>query len=569
MQLQQQPFLFIVLCMHQPIFDLALYQPKKSTLVIKTSDKLAISDVINLAYTDSSVQLKLSKSHQQKINTVHQKMLEQVADGTPIYGTTASYGGRASLVLNQGQKDQRLDAAQKLSEAIVHVDVSTGKPLPKPLTRAAMLIRLNMLLSGHSAIRLQTLQSLVDLINSGAVPIVGRYGTVGASGDLAQNGRVLSVLRHLPHTQVWDKSGHATPSATALAKLGLKPLKLAPKEGLGLVNGDNFSTAAATLVAHQTSQLLLTNFAVAALSIQALKGSVRDFHPLLSHIRPHPGQKLTASILRHLLLGSQLAYQELDGHQSREPGVSVQDVYSIRCLPQYYGPDLERLGQTLQMIHTNTNSVSDNPLWTTPETTTPGEAPYNWISGGNFLAMHMSEALDSIRKLVVHMVKQNDRHLNRMVNPHLNNGLPANLSAPEAISQCTFKGLQTQMGMFEVYATLMANPVNTAFGVHEELNQDITSHALTSAILTWDTLKIARRAIATNFIAACQAIDLRGGPQLLSPTTQPYYHWLREQIPFITTEQPLGHHVDSLARNLKHKKLISLHQRTFHDFKVS
>jgi phenylalanine ammonia-lyase len=245
------------------------------------------------------------------------------------------------------------------------------------------------------------------------------------------------------------------------------------------------------------------------------------------------------------------------GHIPREAGEIIQDPYSIRCLPQYYGPGWETISQAWKTIEINANSVSDNPLWTTPSYTTEKEEPYKWVSGGNFLAMHMSDTLDKLRKVAIHIVKQNDRHLARLIHPQMNNGLPANLSDAKDISQCTFKGVQTQMGMYEVYASALAVPISTAFGVHEELNQDITSHAMTSARLTLEVLDITKYAIASNFIAAAQAIDLRGGPELVSPVTKNLYTWLREQVPYTNKSQPLGNYVETIAANLSDTRLTA------------
>jgi len=548
--------------MPKNILNLIREENAANTVKLTSNKKLTIGEIVAVAHHGASVSIEISKEQEEQLHTIYQKMLEQVADGVPIYGTTASYGGQAGHVLTKGEKEFRVSQAKKLSEAIVHVDVSTGDPIPKEIVRAAMLLRLNMLLPGYSGVKMETLESLAELINSRLTPIVGRYGTLGASGDLAHNGRVLSVLRHLDNVFVWDETGTKVSAKSALEKIGHKPLDIDAKEGLAMVNGDNFSTATTALITHELTNLLFLNFGISAISIQALKGSIRDFHPLLAHVRPHPGQKFTADILRNLLIDSKLAYQELTHHETREPGVSVQDVYSIRCLPQYYGPDIERLDQIIQTIEINANAVSDNPLWTTPETVTEGEDPYQWVSGGNFLAMHMSESLDALRKLAIHMVKQNDRHLNRMVNPNLNNGLPANLSDEGEISRCTFKGLQTQMGMMEVYATILAAPVNTAFGVHEELNQDLTSHAMTSGIMTLEVMKLLKRAMATNLIASCQAIDLRGGPELLSPPTRPLYDWLRERVPYIKVAQPLGHYVEDVAESLKEVNLEEIVKRS-------
>jgi phenylalanine ammonia-lyase len=516
--------------------------------VVLTGERtLDISSITAVANQRAKVTLNPTSAIKKKAETIFSHMLKQVESGVPIYGTTSAYGGQASRVLTQGDRQQRTSDATALSKAITHVDVSTGDPLPIEVTRAAMLIRTNMLLTGHSSIRLSQLENIAQLLNLGITPVVGRYGTVSASGDLAQNGRVLSVLLQLPTAKVFDQDGQVKFAHKVLARHEILPIELLPKEGLALVNGDNFSTAAAALIAQQLTAALVVNFATASMTIEALRGSTRDFHPLLDALRPHPGQAFSALLLRTILDGSSLAYQEMKGHVPRPTGMSVQDPYSIRCLPQFYGPDWETLLAAWETITINANGVSDNPLWTSPEYVTEGEQPYQWVSGGNFLAMHMSDTIDKLRKIAIHIVKQSDRHLSRLVHPALNQGLPANLSSSSSVSQCLFKGLQTQMGMYEVYASVLAAPFSTAFGVHEELNQDLTSHALSSSLVTWEVLKVMKLAVATNLIAGCQAVDLRGGPQLLAPVTRQYYELVRNVVPFIETEQPLGHYVEQVA----------------------
>lgn len=516
---------------------------------------LSILDIIGTSRKNYQVSINPHKTVVERNREVLNHMKKQIETGVPMYGVTSAYGGRAGVVL---EKNHIYNDAKRMSEAIVHVDVSTGPLISTDIVRAAMLVRINMLLPGYSAVRHENLEALVALLNHHLTPQVGFYGTLGASGDLAHNGRVLSTLLHNPHSKITAADGATQNASEALTRAGIKKIELDPKEGLGLVNGDNFSTAAAALQTYDASRLMVINLYVTALSIQALKGSNRNFHPLLSHVRPHPGQHFVAESLVTLLDKSKLAYQELASPTNRDKDVLIQDGYSIRCLPQFYGPDWEALASIWNTIEINANSVSDNPLWTTAETATTNENPYQWVSGGNFLAMHMVESLDRLRKILIHMVKQSDRHVSRLINIHLNNGLPANLSPKGTISQCVFKGVQTQMGMLDVFASTLASPLSTAFGVHEELNQDLTSHAMTSAYLNQEVFRIAKIAIASNLIASCQAIDLRGGAELLSPRTQPLFQFVRKIVPFIEHEQPLGHYIEIMADALDSDDALAL-----------
>lgn len=534
-----------------------LFQPTES-VSLDGLTSLKMAEIYSVANSESKVALNPDSSVKDRSNAVRSSMLDQISTGVPIYGVSSAYGGQAGRVLNEGDVDIRYKQAKKISQSILHVDVSTGPIIPIKIVRAAMLIRVNMLLPGYSSIRLEILEKITQLLNAEITPIVGFYGTLGASGDLAHNGRLVSMLLHDSNTLVILKNGNKTTADKALNKYGISKIDLEPKEGLALVNGDNFSSAASVIQTIEAGQLMLLNLGTAAMMIQALQASNRNFHPLLAEVRPHEGQKFVADSLRKLIERSKLVVDELKGPKRRQKHAIIQDSYSIRCLPQYLGPNWETLESIWNTIIINCNSVSDNPLWTTPETVTAGEKPYQWVSGGNFLAMYMADALDKLRKILVHIVKQNDRHLARLINPHQNNNLPANLSDPKAISQCTFKGIQTQMGMYDVYATILATPVSTAFGVHEEANQDLTSHAMTSALLNEEVLKLTRYALATNLIASCQAIDLRGGPINLSPATKPIYDWVRKRVPYVVHEQPLGHYVEKISAELHDPKLISI-----------
>jgi phenylalanine ammonia-lyase len=336
-----------------------------------------------------------------------------------------------------------------------------------------------------------------------------------------------------------------------LAAAGVKPLTLDPKAGLALVNGDNFSTALACLLAVDTLQVLLISMFAGSLAVQVLEGSIRAFHPMLSDLRPHAGQAHAASIYRFLLDGSTLARQDMLGHVAEDEGEPIQDVYSLRCMAQYHAFNIERLAAIFDAIEINANSVSDNPLWVAPEHVVAGEQPWQWVSGGNFLAMYMAESIDSLRKIMTHIVKLNDRHLARLVQPAFNRGLTPNLSDPASVTQCAFKGVQIQSGMLDVYSSLLSMPVTTFFGTHEENNQDVTSHALTSGILGLENLRLARYSVAQSLLALAQAVDLRGGPRRLSPRTRPAYDFVRSLVKYVFDERPLSEDIEALYQSIR------------------
>jgi histidine ammonia-lyase len=526
--------------------------------VILSGQDLTIPEVRAIARHGVAVHFTKNPEVLDRIERCYQRMMQDVADGIPVYGCNTGYGAQAANVMTSGSDFARGWFASAISDGIAALDVSVGPVFSPDVVRAAVLVRINMLMRGVSAVKLADLDLYRQLLNRQITPLVNQYGGLGASGDLAHNCRILSALRHVAGTSVWDRDGRIREASAVLTEEGLPPLRLDPKAGLGLCNGDNFSTALALLLAVDTLEALLLAVTLSALTIEVLRGSNRSFHPQLDALRPHAGQREVARLCRYLLEGSQLAYQEMRGHQTREPGMIVQDGYSLRGIAQYHGVNFEKLRAILATLVVNANSVSDNPLWVAPEHATPGETPWQWVSGANFLAMHVAEALDGLRKIQTQIVKLNDRHLARLVNPHENNGLAANLSDGACVTRCAFKGVQIQAGMLEVYSSLLSIPVSTFFGVHEEGNQDITAHSLTSGILAMDNLRLVRYSLAQNLLALAQGVDLRGGPARLSPRTRPLYHFVRERALGVVNERPLHNEIEALYQAMVKGELAQL-----------
>ncbi len=537
---------------------------KKPQSVVIDGSSLELEHILSVGRENTDVQFTADPDVLKRVQTTYEAMMTDVQNGVPIYGCNTGYGAQASHVVNKGLKKKRVEIAKKISEGITHIDVAVGPEFKKEIVRGAMLIRINMLLNGVSAVKLDDLNIFRQMLNKQVTPIINMYGGIGASGDLAHNARVLNAARRIKGTLASNAKGQVLEAQKAMIEAGIKQLTLDPKAGLGLVNGDNFSTSVATFLATDTIRALLLMHVLAAMVIEVLRGTDRSFHPLVAHVRPHEGQRETADMMRDLLEGSKLAYQEMRGHKKRPTGVKVQDGYSLRGIAQYLGVDVAKMKGILDTIEINANSVSDNPLWVLPEYATKGEKPYQWVSGANFIAMHMVDVLDDTRKVMTHIVKLCDRHVARLVNTHESNGLPPNLSDKAAITQCAFKGVQIQSGMLDVYSSLLSVPVSTFFGVHEEGNQDITSHALTSGMIGMENLRLTHYALAQTLMAVCQAVDLRGGADKLSEKTRPVYRFVRSKIAYVKEERPLHNEIEVLYEAIASGELNTLlREQTF------
>ena len=534
-----------------PLVQIAASLRARPTRIRLDGQSLSLAEVVAAGVARPRIAIAEDPALRARMDASYSAMMRDVSEGRSVYGCNTAYGGRSRVAPTSGSPKQRVANAVELSEALVFLDVGVGQPLPREIIRAAILVRLNMLLQGVSGIRPEQLEPLRQMLEAGLTPIVAEHGGLGASGDLIHNQRVVSVARGLPGAKAWAPDGRVHESAELLAAFGIAPLELEPKAGLAFVNGDNFSTAMAAIVAYQLCHYFLLSVAASALTLEVLQGTDRSFHPLLAAVRRHPGQRESADLYRLLLDGSQLARHEPDGHRPGRVGSQVQDVYSLRCLAQFEGVFVEKLKQSFETIEINANSASDNPLWVPDELAMTGETPWQWVSGGNFLALHMAEVLDGLRKITTQLIKKQDRHLARLVDEADNAGLPANLSKPGATATgCAFKGIQILSGMLEVQSMQLANPVTTLFGIHEERNQDLTSHATTSGHLALRNLELLRYSLAANLLALAQAVDLRGGAERLAPRTRPLYAFVRASSAVVREERPLHADLEHLARRL-------------------
>ncbi len=327
-----------------------------------------------------------------------------VSKGDPVYGVNTGFGKLASV---------RIDAADlaKLQRNLVlsHA-VGVGEPLPVPVVRLIMALKLASLAQGASGIRWSTLEQLGACLTAGLVPVIPHQGSVGASGDLAPLAHLTAALMGVGHFVV---GGQIVPAASALAAAGLAPLVLGPKEGLALLNGTQVSTGLALAGLFEAERVFEAGLITGALSTDAAKGSDGPFDDRIHVLRRHRGQRDVAAALRALMAGSAIRASHLVGD------ARVQDPYCLRCQPQVMGACLDLLRQTAVTLTDEANGVSDNPLVFADT----GEV----ISGGNFHAEPVAFAADTIALAVCEIGSIAERRTAMLIDPALS-GLPAFLT---------------------------------------------------------------------------------------------------------------------------------------------
>jgi histidine ammonia-lyase len=328
-----------------------------------------------------------------------------VARGEPVYGINTGFGKLSTVRIADA------DLAGLQRNLVLSHAAGVGEPVPVPVARLMMALKLAGLGQGASGVRPETLDLLGALLERGLTPVIPSQGSVGASGDLAPLAHMTATLIGVGHLLV---DGRTVPAAEAIASAGLSPLALGPKEGLALLNGTQFSTAFALAALFEAEVAFRSALVTGALSTDAARGSDAPFDPRIHQLRRHRGQIAVAESLRRLMAGSAIRAS----HRFNDN--RVQDPYCLRCQPQVMGAVLDLLRQAAATLETETNGVSDNPLIFLDT----GEA----LSGGNFHAEPVAFAADQIAIALCEVGSLAERRVAMLVDPTLSAGLPAFLT---------------------------------------------------------------------------------------------------------------------------------------------
>ena len=323
----------------------------------------------------------------------------------PVYGINTGFGKLASTRIPSAQ------TSQLQRNLILSHCCGVGEPLPREVVRLVIALKILSLGRGASGVRWQVIERLVDFINLDLLPLLPAQGSVGASGDLAPLAHLTAVMIGEGHACL---RGKRMPAQEALSAVGLEPLELGPKEGLGMINGTQVSTSLALAGLFDAWNLACTALVSGALTTDALMGSTRPFRAEIHALRGLRGQIDAAAALRALLQGSAIRESHRDDDER------VQDPYSLRCQPQVMGACLDQLRQVAQMLETEANAVTDNPIVVVEEN--------DIISGGNFHAEPVAFGADQCALALAEIGSIAERRIATTVDPAQNYGLPAFLT---------------------------------------------------------------------------------------------------------------------------------------------
>ena len=440
-----------------------------------------------------------------------------VASGRTVYGVNTGFG----LLAQERIADDRLLELQR--NLILSHSCGLGAALSPEVVRLAMVLKVIGLARGHSGVRRIIVERLLRLIDAEALPVIPSQGSVGASGDLAPLAHMSAALIGEGRISI---GGEARPAAEALARLGLEPLVLGPKEGLALINGTQVSTAIALDVLFTAERVFGSALVSGALSVDALKGSLAAFDPRLHEARGQPGQIAVAAAMRRLLQGSAI----LESHA--ECG-KVQDPYSFRCQPQVMGASLDLLGNAARTLEIEANAVTDNPV-VFPDA---DEA----LSGGNFHAQPVAFAADTIAIAMCEVGSISERRTAVLVDPKMS-GLPAFLvknsgvNSGFMIAQVTAAALVSENRMLAWPGSVDSIPTSAG-------QEDHVSMATATALKARRIVDNVAGVIGIELLAAVQGIDFHA-PLLTSPRLDEVVAAVRSEVPHYAADRYLA---DELA----------------------
>jgi histidine ammonia-lyase len=489
-------------------------------MVLLDGHSLTLADLVAIA--DEGAAVGLAPAAAARVEAARAVVDRKAAGDEAVYGINTGFGALAETPIPRAAL-----GTLQLNLLRSHA-AGVGEPLPVRAVRASMTLRANVLAKGFSGIRRGTLERLIDLLNRRVHPRVPSRGSVGASGDLAPLAHLALVLVGEGEATVGD--GAVLPGRDALRAAGLEPVSLEPKEGLALVNGTQPSTAVAALTVAGAERLARAADIAAALSIDALRGSLHPFDPRILSARPHAGQSVSAANILALLSDSAI-------NRSHEHCGRVQDAYSLRCAAQVHGAARDALRFVRETVMIEANAATDNPMVFAAED--------EIVSGGNFHGAPVSVASDLAAIALAQLVTISERRSDRLVNPALSD-LPAFLSPDSGLHSGYMLAQVTAAALVSEIKTL-CHPASVDTIPTSANREDHVSMSMGASLKAARVLDLAARVIAVELLCACQAIDLLA-PLTTSRALQKVHARVRSIVPPLAGDRPPAPDIEAISK---------------------
>ncbi len=464
--------------------------------------------------------IELDSSCREAVAKSSDTVARVISEKRTVYGINTGFGLLASTRI----PEEKLELLQK-SLVLSHA-AGVGKLLPDNLVRLLMVLKLSSLAQGYSGIRQETLDALLTLLNHEIYPCIPEKGSVGASGDLAPLAHMSCALIGIGDVR---HKGKLMPATDGLAKVGLEPLVLGPKEGLALLNGTQCSTALALAGLFAAENNFSAALVAGAMSVEASLASVAPFDHRIHAVRGHKGQIQVAENLSHLLKGSEINKSHINCDR-------VQDPYSLRCQPQVMGACLDHMRYTASVLLTEANAVSDNPLVFADDN--------EILSGGNFHAEPVALAADTLAISIAEVGAISERRIALLLDKNLST-LPAFLVEDSGVNS-GFMIAQVTAAALASENKSLAHPASVDSLPTSANQEDHVSMATYAARRLGDMTANSAGIVAVELLAAAQGIDFRA-PLKTSTRLAEAHQALRKRVPFYKQDRYFAPDIDAVT----------------------
>ncbi len=471
---------------------------------------------------DKRIPVKLSKESVRLVEHCRRYLDEKIASQTePVYGVTTGFGSLCNHSISAA------DLGQLQKNLVMSHACGMGEKVDEEIVRIMLFLKIQSLSYGNSGIQLCTLQRLIDFYNHDILPVVYSQGSLGASGDLSPLAHLSLPLLGLGEV-VYNNA--IVPTEEVYRKFDWKPIELASKEGLALLNGTQFMGAYGVYILLRSFRLERWADLIGALSLDAFDGRIEPFYEPVHRIRRHKGQLETAQRIRHLLKGSELI---------NRPKNHVQDPYSFRCMPQVHGASKDAIRYVAQVFENELNAVTDNP------TIFPEEDMI--ISAGNFHGQPLALALDFIAIALAELGNISERRVYRLIsgtrklpsflvaNPGLNSGF--------MIPQYTAASIVSQSKQYCTPSSI--DSIESSQG-----QEDHVSMGANGAVKALKVLRNLEKLLAIELLNAAQALEFRR-PAKSSPAIEKLVGELRKSVKFIEDDTLMYKEMDKVLKFLE------------------
>jgi|SRR5579859_193654 len=491
-----------------------------------TGKNLTIEDVKRVARDKEKVDL--SKESSKKIEKGRRILQGYVDRKEKIYGVTTGFGDFSKVFISPD------DAAQLQVNLIRSHNAGVGDPTPEDVVRATMLARANFLASGMSGCRPVIVETLIEALNKNLYPFIPQKGSVGASGDLAPLAAMAACLMGEGFAMV---NGEKLPSLQVLKEKKIKPIQLAFKEGLSLINGDTLMVGYAALLVYDAIQLTKLSDIAVAMTLESIVGVMEAFDERLQFSRGFAGQVETAKNIRLLTQGSQI----LSGEKKR-----VQDSYVIRCSPVILGASREAISFIKRQTEIELNGSCDNPLVFLDDELV--------LAGGNFHGQPLALPLDFLKVAVSEMASSSERRMERMINKAYS-GMPpflienGGLNSGFMVPQYTAAALINLNKGFSWPNSVDSTPLCAG-------QEDHVSMGTNSALTAYEVVKNTQYVLAIELMTAAQALEFAENTP--STVIQKLKSFIRTKIPKIEADTMMNPFIEQMRDWVTEESIVKI-----------